>query len=311
MTEPVGIDVGHGYTKAIQANGLRVLFPSLICPAPSTVDLGEFGTQGVPTVINDQLYLVGAAARRYATPLWDRDKAADEDTARLMMVAAARLGLSGPLRLVTGLPLSWWGAQRRAYKAALEGLEAHITVPGRPATRLWFAEVLVLPQGVAAAGPILAQSHYQAGPYLIVDWGERTTDYIIVMKQADGRLDFDQAAAGSLEIGCHAIALALASQLTARYHTSFQATTLESAEAVAVRGQRIDLMPLRQVAQTRVTQQLARALHEALGPQLEQVLGIVAVGGGSTLLKAALPAVVHPPEAQWANAAGYLGSVGV
>lgn len=309
MTEPVGIDAGHGYTKAMRLNGARVLFPSLICPAPATVDLGEFGTQAAPTAINDKLYLVGEAARRHATPLWDRDKAADQDTAYLILVAAAQLGLSGPLRLATGLPLSWWSDQRRAFKSALQGLEARIKAPGRPPTRLWLEEVLVLPQGVAAAGPILAQPQYLPGPYLVVDWGERTTDYIIVIKKADGRLDFDQAAAGSLEVGCHAIGTAMATRLTAQYHTPFQAAAIESLEAVAVRGQRVDLTPFRQEAQQTVTRQLARALHEALGHQLEQVLGIVAVGGGSSLLKSALPAVIQPPDAQWANAEGYLGSV--
>ena len=309
MTEAVGIDAGHGYTKAMRGNGARVLFPSLICPAPATVDLGEFGTQSAPTMINDTPYLVGEAARRHATPLWDRDKAADADTAHLILVAAAQLGLSGPLRLATGLPLSWWGEQRRAFKAALQGLEARITIPARPFTRLWLEEVLVLPQGVAAAGPILAQPHYQSGPYLVVDWGERTTDYIIVTKRPDGRLNFDPAAAGSLEIGCHAIGTAIAAQLTAQYQTPFQAAAVESLEAVAVRGQRIDLTPFRHDAQQRVTRQVVRALHEALAHQLEQVLGIVAVGGGSALLAQALPAVVQPPDAQWANAVGYLGSV--
>ena len=309
MTEPVGVDAGHGYTKAMRLNGGRALFPSLICPAPATVDLGEFGTQTAPTQINDKLYLVGEAARRHATPLWDRNKAADQDTAYLIMVAAAQLGLSGPLRLATGLPLSWWGTQRREFKAALQGQDARVTIPGRAPTRVWLEEVLILPQGVAAAGPILAQPQYTAGPYLVVDWGERTTEYIIVVKKADGRLDFDQAAAGSLELGCHAIATAMAAQLTAQYQTPFQAAVLESADVVAVRGQRIDLTPLRQEAQQAVTRRLARALHEALNQQLEQVLGIVAVGGGSPLLAGALPAVIQPPDAQWANALGYLGSV--
>lgn len=308
MTEPVGIDAGHGYTKALRLNGQRVMFPSLICAAPAAVDLGEFGTQNAPTLINDQPYLVGEAARRHATPLWERDKASD-DTAYLIMVAAAHLGLSGPVRLATGLPLSWWADQRRSFKAALQGFEAHITVPGRLATRLWIENVLILPQGVAAAGPILAQSQYQSGPYMVVDWGERTTDYIIVTKQADGRLDFEASAAGSFEIGCHAIGTAIAAQLTAQYHTPFQPAALESLDAVAVRGQRIELAPYRQEAQSRVTRQLARALHEALGHQLEQVLGIVAVGGGSPLLARALPAVIQPPDAQWANAVGYLESV--
>lgn len=308
MTEPVGIDVGHGYVKAGGAQGQRTIFPSLICPAPTTLDLGEFGARR-PTMIQDQPYLVGEAARRHATPLWERNKAADADTTRLLLVAAAQLGVSGPLRLATGLPLSWWGDQRRALKAALLGQQATITLPGRAPTRIWIESVVVLPQGVAAAGPILAQPAYAAGSYLIVDWGARTTDYIVVTKQADGRLDFDAAAAGSLEIGGHGIAQALAAQLSATYQTPFSAAALESVEVVAVRGERVDLGPLRQEAQRALTRQVVRGLHEALGPQLEQVLGVIAVGGGSALLAQALPAVVCPPEAQWANTVGYLSSV--
>lgn len=310
MTEPIGIDAGHGFTKAMRLNGDRALFPSLICPAPATVDLGGFGPRVIPTEINGQSYLVGEAARRHATPLWSRDKAVDQDTAYLILVAAAQLGLSGPLRVGTGLPLSWYGPQRRAFKAALQDQEAIITLPGRPTTRLWLESVVVLPQGVAAAGPILAQVDYAPGPYLIVDIGYRTIDYIVVAKRPDGRLDFDPAAAGSLDLGCHTISATMAAQLNTQYHVPFQAAALESADVVAARGQRIELAPYRAQAQRNVTRQMARALAEALDQQLDQVLGIIAVGGGSGLLAEALPAVIQPADAQWANAAGYLGSVG-
>lgn len=309
MTHVAGIDAGHGWTKGVALNGARAFFPSLICRVPAMVDLGTFGPRVPPTEINGQPYLVGEAARRYATPLWNRDKAADQDVVHLIMVAAAHLGLSGPLRVGTGLPLSWYGPQRRAFKDALQGQEAIVTLPGCPTTRLSLESVLVLPQGVAAAGPILAQPAYAPGPYLIVDLGYRTTDYIVVTKKADGRLDFDPAAAGSLELGGHTISAMLATALTAQYQVPFHAAALEGTDVVAVRGERIALGPLREEAQGSVMRRLARALWESLDQQLDQVLGIVAVGGGSPLLASALPAVIHPPDAQWANAVGYLRSV--
>lgn len=49
MTEPVGTDAGHGYTKMLRLNGPRVVFLSLICVAPATVDLGKFSKQNAPT----------------------------------------------------------------------------------------------------------------------------------------------------------------------------------------------------------------------------------------------------------------------
>ncbi len=116
----IAIDAGHGYTKALSASGRRTLFPSLICPAPATVDLGEFARREVVT-IDGTPYLVGDAARRHATPLWSREKATDPDTLRLILIAAAQLGANGPVAFATGLPLSWYGSQRRAFRDALTG----------------------------------------------------------------------------------------------------------------------------------------------------------------------------------------------
>jgi hypothetical protein len=42
MPTAIAIDAGHGYVKALAVHGASSIFPSLICPAPSTLDLGEF-----------------------------------------------------------------------------------------------------------------------------------------------------------------------------------------------------------------------------------------------------------------------------
>ncbi len=90
----IAIDAGHGYTKAFSQSGERVIFPSLIGPAPAGVDLGECARTETVT-IDGSPYLVGQSAHSHATPLWSRDKAADPDTLRLILVG----------------PLSWepWG----------------------------------------------------------------------------------------------------------------------------------------------------------------------------------------------------------
>lgn len=304
----VAIDAGHGYVKALSSRGNRVRFPALVHPAPATINLGAFGSPAI-TRIDNQEFLVGDAARRFGSPLWSRDKAVDDDTLRLILVAAAELGASGPVRLATGLPLAWFGDQQLPFKTSLRGFGGTVTLPDGTATRLWFESVLVLPQGVAAAGPLLDDTQYEPGPYLIVDVGYRTTDFIIVSKEADGRLAFDPVAAGSLELGMHHVDAALAEQLSADYRTVFTAAQVADADTVVVRGQRVTITDARVRHETRVARAIVKGLLERLDAQMDQVLGMVAVGGGSSVLARTIPGVLAPSDPQWANVRGYLAAL--
>ncbi len=60
----VAIDAEHGWVKGLSSRGDRIVFPALIHPAPSTLDLGTFAHPPV-TKIDDQPYLVGEAAQRH------------------------------------------------------------------------------------------------------------------------------------------------------------------------------------------------------------------------------------------------------
>ncbi len=304
----LAIDAGHGYVKALSSRGGRCVFPALIHPAPATVDLGDFAGTAL-TRIEGDAYLVGQSAQRLAAPLWSRDKAVDTDTLRLILVAAARLGAMGPVRLATGLPLAWYGAGRQGLQKALQGYGGTVVLPNGDTHRLWFESVVVLPQGVAAAGPVLDQDAYAAGPYLIVDVGYRTTDFIVVTKQSAGSLDFDPLAAGSLEIGMHTVYSTLAQHLTDTHQTVFTAAQVAAGDSLVVRGRRIEIIADRTAQETRVARSIVQGLLAKLDSQMDQVLGLVAVGGGSNLLAQAIPGVIQPPEPQWANTRGYLAAL--
>jgi hypothetical protein len=299
----VAVDVGHGFTKGI-ADRQRVMFPSLIARAPGGVDLGEYAPDETVR-LDTEAYLVGEAARRHATPLWSRDKAADLNTLRLLLVAAARLGAVGPVTLATGLPLSWFGPQRRALREALTGFGATVALPGRAAQRLWFDTVKVLPQGVAAAAAVLSGPEYRAGSYVVADIGYRTTDYVVVDKTVGGHIAADSSQAGSLEMGTHAIGAAVAAGLERDFAVPFTAAEVEEASQVSVHGQTVSLGERRRAAQAQVAQQLRAQLLEALDARLAKVAGIVLVGGGAPVLQGAFPQAIIPPDAQWANALAY------
>ena len=310
MSEKIAVDAGHGFTKALSADGHQAIFPSLICSAPPTVDLGEFGQRDV-VQIDGAPYLVGESARNHATPLWSKEKATDPDTLRLILVAIAQLGASGPIALATGLPLAWFGSQKTDFRQALTGYGASIALPDQPTQQIWIESALVLPQGVAAAGPVLGSPQYRPGPYLVIDVGYRTTDFIIVTKESTGEFTFDLTAAGSLEVGMHAVTVGLLAELADHYRISMKAGAIEGRDFIFVRGQSIALTGLRARYQRQAVQTIAQGLAEALDSQLDQLAGIVAVGGGSELFAANVPGVLTPSASQWANGQGYALALGL
>lgn len=310
MSENIAVDIGHGFTKAISESGERVIFPSLIAHAPAGVDLGEFGTSDA-VEIGGVSFVVGEEARQFATPLWSRDKANDADTLRLSLVAAAKLGASGPVALATGLPLSWFGPQRQKFKEALVGYGEVVRLPGLPPRRIWFESVKVLPQGLSAGIGLLSSPDREPGEYAVIDIGYRTSDYVVVERKFSGELKFHSESAGSLEIGMHAIAAQIAADLERRYHVPFSAGEVENAAKVSIEGQTIDLSERRRRATVSTGQALYAALNEALDVKLRKVQGILVVGGGSQVLGEFIPRGIIVDTPQWSNVSAYLGALSV
>ena len=265
--------------------------------------------QSKPIQIDGQPYLVGESARKHASPLWSRDKATDPDTLRLILVAAAQLGANGPVALATGLPLSWYGSQRRAFRDALTGYGGQVQLPNQPAQRLWFESAIILPQGLAAAVPVLAGADQDPGAYLIADVGYRTTDYLIAEKAPDGQIRYDADMAGSLPTGTGAIAKTVVDAINQQYQVEYTTAEIEDRTNIVVRGQHIDLTQRRHEAQRAIGQQIVRALAVAAGSELDKLLGIVAVGGGSTLITQTMPGSLASADPQWANVQGYWQAV--
>lgn len=310
MSEKIAIDVGHGFTKAISESGERVIFPSLIAPAPAGVDLGEFGPlSAIEIGGSSSAFVVGEEARQIATPLWSRSKAEDENTLRLALVAAAKLGADGAVALSTGLPLSWFGPQRKSFKEALGGYGEEVRLPGLPPRQIWFESVKILPQGLSAGIGLLSSSDRQPGEYAVIDIGYRTSDYVIVERKFSGELKFHPEWAGSLEIGMHSVAAQVATGLERQYHVPFSAGEVEKAERVSVEGQSVALEERRRRATVATGQALYSAINEVLDVKLRKVQGILVVGGGSIALGEFIPRAIIIEDPQWANVSAYLGAL--
>lgn len=306
--QPLAIDVGHEDVKAWWAHG-RSKWAALIHPAPPATDLGEYAEKQPVVTINGVDYVIGEAARSVASPLWSREKANDEDTMRLHLVAAAELGASGPVQLATGLPLSWWAKQREDYKKALQSYGGVVVTTAGITRNLWFEKVIVLPQGLIAAGPVLGGQNYLPGPYLVIDFGSRTVDFLIVWKTATGSWKFDTSQADSIEMGTHEVDAAVANKLSKLHQTVFTGAQVAKAEVVYAHGKAISVAEERFAQQTRLAETVVRGLQEKLGNRMDQVLGTVVVGGGSHLITRIKQDWIQPPDPEWATVRGMYAAV--
>lgn len=316
MSEPIkiAIDAGHGYVKALSQFGERVMFPSLIAPTNSGVgvDLGEWDRKSRRgrVILDGQEFVYGEAARRLAVPLWSREKAADPDAARFILIAAGLLGATGPLQIAVGLPLSWYAAQRKEFKAALMGYGAQVSFPehGMGSRRVWIDAVTVLPQGVAAAVATLGATACPAPEsWIVLDIGYRTSDFCWIDRAVTGELAFDRNRAGTLEIGYHDVVDQARQEMEGTYRLPFREAELESAPSVIVRGQLVDVSALRHMATRTVAQRMAQELQIRLGDGLERVTGMLLVGGAADQFGDRFPWPTQVAnDSQWANAIGYL-----
>ena len=300
MSLNIVVDAGHGFTKGIAATGQRILFPSLICPAPTGPNLGRFSQADV-VAVNGKQYLVGDSARLNATSLFSHEKATDPLTLALTWIACANVVGPGyhTVSLGVGLPLSWYAAQQESLVAALRGV---VDVDG---SHLLVDAVTVFPQGI---GALLAADLPRQGLVGLVDIGYRTVDYLIAQVQ-DGMPSPVLDRSGTWQGGMHVAYTAMAHSLEQSTSVRFEAHELVEREAITAHGQRVLLEPYRTVAFQALAADLSRHLAaqwDGIGEKLDTLL---LAGGGAVALSPYLSGVSVPllmPDSQWANARGYL-----
>lgn len=300
MSLKIAVDAGHGYVKAMAETGERVLFPSLIVPAPVGPNLGDFaGSASIQ--VNNQAYLIGESARLTATSLFSRDKATDPLTLALIWSGVAQLVGPGyhAVALGAGLPLSWYAAQKTALADALRG---SVTVGN---CHLLIDEVSVFPQGI---GALLTANLPAQGLVGLVDIGYRTVDYLIA--QVRDRIpapivDRSGTWIGGMHVAYQAISQVLEKDVRVR----FEAHELMDRTAVTAKGQQIGLEPYRATAFQRLAADLSQHLATVWDGVIDKLDVLLLAGGGAMALQPYLvefAASSLMSESQWANVQGYL-----
>ena len=150
----VGIDVGYSFVKT----STGFIFPSKV-----TVSEPMLGYNRT-LKYKDTLYYVGTG-----TGTVSMNKANEDVTAALTLYALCGSIVGTSVRVVVGLPIGHYKAQRDALRAAVMGLSGTVEYDGQ-AKQITIEDCAVYPQGLL---PV-------EGDYVSVDIGGCTTDVIYV-----------------------------------------------------------------------------------------------------------------------------------
>ncbi|MQL52764.1 hypothetical protein GFC01_10920 [Desulfofundulus thermobenzoicus] len=346
-TEPIAkpavlaIDVGYGYTKAISSLGKKIIFPSVIAPARELAleafqgvnlrdtNVGHLvkiirGTEGGP----EEAYFVGDLALREGENVQhtlDRNKHEHPMHDVVLLTAAAlcwdwprrpALWSSGSVRpkLVVGLPAGDWSKGHEKLARHMAGLAGWVSVDGSEPVWISFNYPLVYPQGAAAL--LTAPDLPEDGVTALVDVGRKTTDCVAVKIENGVSTGLEKTMCGSVNLGASALEKAVAESFKNKTGTLLpHAQALEAMRTgyVWYRGERIELTGEIEKAKKQTARAIADEVFKLWGSRGEFVRKVYLAGGGAEalpLLRELFPAAQILPDAQWANARGFLKAGG-
>lgn len=185
--QPIGLIVGHGFTKAVNHYPNRtVVFPSIAAPAaPADYDALSGGRRAI-VALGGESWLVGADATTFggarAVATLDRSRYQTPAFVALARHALAQVVTGpGPLRILSGMPAAWF-----ADGAARADLEAALIEAAAP----WGDAVITLaPEAAGVFYDFVFETgnlnpHRTAGEVGVIDLGYRDAN---VARFADGR----------------------------------------------------------------------------------------------------------------------------
>lgn len=317
----VGIDVGYGFTKAVNENGEKIIFPSLVAPVPydflGDIMKGQIGYK-VKIYINGEQnsFLTGEAARHSSRPIqtFNREKPARiHDT--LLFTALGLLG-DEENEVGIGLPLAYYTYQRQILKERLQGISGCINVDGR---EICFKKLKVdiFPQG---AGVLFGQRLPWDGFLGVIDIGTFTTEYLLFeIKEGQPVPLLEQC--GSVEAGTKMVYDAVASEFQLLTGSPVPEGMAELMTDKALKGENIyfnrkywDLYDVARAAVSYVSLLITQKVLSVWGNKSGYISLTLLAGGGSLFFgneiikNLPIPAQIVE-EPLFANANGYLAFI--
>jgi len=194
--EIVGIDVGFGFTKAYNGKN-SVIFKSLIGDATDIQfrsSLGDTGTtSNLHITLNDKTYFLGSYAELQSNITeftLDQEKLIEEFI-KILAISAAGICCesTGPINVVTGLPIGYLKRDTRRLKQIIQGthdITYHHPEGKDDTRRITIEKVHVIPQPIGSVFNLIFDDtgkitdRTMAGSKIgVVDIGFKTTDFSI------------------------------------------------------------------------------------------------------------------------------------
>lgn len=295
----LGADIGFGYTKATDGRQFQV-FKSIVGEA-NEAQFTESLLPGAPNfprqfVIGGQSIFVGELAETQSRGrgfTLDQNQFLNQYKRPLALAALAPFADNGdPVRLVTGLPISYFRKHKDALTTLLQNRHPITVVkPGsgeREDKVVYIERVRVIPQPFGSMFNLMlneigkpTSQRFLTEKIGIIDIGFRTADYTISDKTRYSERG-SQSSDSGIAIAYSAIANALQekSGVTVELYRLYEGV---SRGAIKIKGKRYDLAPLVQAAFQQLATRIAQEVNRLWADDWD-IDAIVVTGGGGAAL---------------------------
>ncbi|MCR3922016.1 MAG: ParM/StbA family protein [Firmicutes bacterium] len=327
----IAVDVGFGYTKAVNEAGKKVSFPSVVAPrAGGGIEIVGGNQDDYIVTLYSQgqrfaEYLVGDAALvSNGTRAWDDKFAENRNLKTLIAVALALLGDGSPVSLSIGLPMVFYRHQKDEVKNELAELDMDVKIEGhqvRPMVAV--KDVIIYPQGAGVYyATVLTPNggindldliNQSVG---VIDIGHRTTDVMAMARGKKGLAPREEMI-GGFDYGMNMAVKqikAMADTVTSAnipVHWVEQALNWNNG-VLEYKGKAYNLKTYESQVYSQLAEQIAAGVKQKWGQETDRLSVILIAGGGGKALypylKAMLLTAELVKEPSYANAQGFLAA---
>lgn len=294
----LGADIGFGYTKATDGRQFQI-FKSVVGEAAeiqfSESLLPSASTQPRHFVIGNESYFIGELAEAQS-----RGRGFTLDQTQFLAKYAKTLALAAltpfvdsgePVRLVTGLPISFFRKHREALTTLLQARHTlSVVKPSgeREEKTLNIERVRVVPQPFGAMFNLMlndigkaASQRFISEKIGIIDIGFRTADYTISEKTK-----YSERGSQSSDAGIAAAYQAIANVLHEKSGVSVELYRLYdgvSRGSIKIKGKRYDLSGIVQAAFQQLAARIAQEVNRLWADDWDIDAIVISGGGGAAL----------------------------
>lgn len=295
----LGADIGFGYTKATDGRQFQV-FKSIVGEA-NEAQFGESLLPGLPQfprhiIIGNQNLFVGELAEQQSRGrgfTLDQNQFLTQYKKTLALAAIAPFVTSGdPVRLVTGLPISFFRKHRDMLTQILQNRhQVTVVKPGtgeREEKVIYLEKVRVIPQPFGSMFNLMlneigkpASQRFITEKIGIIDVGFRTADYTISDKTR-----YSERGSQSTDSGIAVAYTAIANTLQEKSGVNVELYRLYEAVAkgsIKIKGKRYDLTGIVQAAFQQLSSRIATEVNRLWADDWDIDVVVITGGGGTAL----------------------------